>query len=483
MILLGAGTLAAETVSWTGAAGNGSWIDPLNWSPPQVPGDLDDVVISLDGDYEISVDTAASIRSLDLSGANSGTQKLTIGTSRSLAIQEESVIGSTGLLVVSINSTLAVEGDLSIAGELNWIAGTIEGGGTVVITPQGQGVFDSLVAKNLDGTLRNEGVITWFFGPLFLRGGTLENVGTFFLSRSGSVNWSGTPGVLHNQGLIVRPAELGSNTLVADVINDGVIDIQGGEINVEGLFEHRPGGILLGGGTIDFSLATLTHDGTLSPGAIREPDVLEYAEDLDQTSPTALLSIYAEGTSAGLEHSQLSVTGDGTIGGAIELEMAPNYAPSIGDAFTVLTCSGDCTDASPSLVPTSGVDLSVEVDEAADEVIVEVVDVFSAVATGICPTAIELNFSGATPGGSVVIVRSTALGDFIAPGGGACPGLALDLDSPQVQTTGAADGEGDITLGPLGLSESACGFYFQAVDVATCTASTVGQIPAIAPQD
>ena len=58
--------------SWA-AAVSGNWGDHANWSPAGVPTAADDVFITVDGTYTVTVNVAAAARSLTLGGA-AGTQ-------------------------------------------------------------------------------------------------------------------------------------------------------------------------------------------------------------------------------------------------------------------------------------------------------------------------------------------------------------------------------------------------------------------------
>ena len=50
---------------WVGASG-GQWDDPANWNGRRVPGPADDVLINIDGRYDVNVQVDAEVRSLTL---------------------------------------------------------------------------------------------------------------------------------------------------------------------------------------------------------------------------------------------------------------------------------------------------------------------------------------------------------------------------------------------------------------------------------
>src|SRR5437899_5315518 len=72
-------TLMADTVEWSGGGGNTQWENPDNWSGGSVPASGDDVSITLDGTYTVTVTTEVSIQSLTL-GQSSGAQTLQLGS-------------------------------------------------------------------------------------------------------------------------------------------------------------------------------------------------------------------------------------------------------------------------------------------------------------------------------------------------------------------------------------------------------------------
>lgn len=96
--LIPAVTLAQST--WDGGGDGSSWSDAANWDPDGVPTEATDVV--LDGGVTVTLDVAASTRDLTLDGA-----------------------------------TLDGPGDLTVAGHLDWIDGTIEGGSAATATITG----------------------------------------------------------------------------------------------------------------------------------------------------------------------------------------------------------------------------------------------------------------------------------------------------------------------------------------------------------
>jgi len=83
----------AAAITWTNGGG-GNWSAPANWSPNEVPGSSDDVLITSNGTYLVTLDTSPTINSLTL-GADSGEQTLT-NQDFTLTLNSASIIGTNG---------------------------------------------------------------------------------------------------------------------------------------------------------------------------------------------------------------------------------------------------------------------------------------------------------------------------------------------------------------------------------------------------
>src|SRR5579863_4376915 len=70
----------AGSIIWTNSLG-GNWSDANNWSPNSVPDTNDDVYISADGTYDVSLDTSTTINSLIVGGAGDGVATFHTGIS------------------------------------------------------------------------------------------------------------------------------------------------------------------------------------------------------------------------------------------------------------------------------------------------------------------------------------------------------------------------------------------------------------------
>ena len=94
---------------------------------------------------------------------------------------------------------------------------------------------------------------------------------------------------------------------------------------------------------------------------------------------------------------------------------------------------------------------------------------------GQCPGRTQIEVTGATPGGRVVILRGTGPGSSQVPGG-PCAGAPLSLAAPSLVTAVDADADGRVLLTP-NLSLPACGTSMQALDMTTCDTTNLGALP------
>ncbi len=104
---------AQTTFTWNGDSGN--WSETTNWTPNGVPASTDDVLITAEGTYSVTMDVDVSINNLTI-GGSTGIQTLTL-SDRILTIAGEAIVNSTGALSIT-SSTIAGSGTLSNQGAL-----------------------------------------------------------------------------------------------------------------------------------------------------------------------------------------------------------------------------------------------------------------------------------------------------------------------------------------------------------------------------
>lgn len=112
----------AVSISWTGYAGDNQWTNKINWSPDQVPGTGDDVVIP-SGVVLVTVPTG--VNSLMMGDSFNAPANLTIFQSFFIGTGGMQVQGNGNLFINS--GTAAVTGQVTIGGTLYFQSGMISG--------------------------------------------------------------------------------------------------------------------------------------------------------------------------------------------------------------------------------------------------------------------------------------------------------------------------------------------------------------------
>lgn len=127
----------AGDVSWKNPV-SGNWNDPTKWDTDIVPGPSDNVFITVDGTYTVTLNVNATVASLTV-GASSGEQTLFIG-GPTLTLNGASIINSNGILYLT-GGMLTGAGDLSFNSLFSWSGGsmnstgkTFVNGGTLITT-------------------------------------------------------------------------------------------------------------------------------------------------------------------------------------------------------------------------------------------------------------------------------------------------------------------------------------------------------------
>ncbi len=282
----------------------------------------------------------------------SGTTQLLAGTfDISGAIQTSNLVLAGG----TITGTPELHGLFEFAG------GALGSGATTTIDSDAVMVIDSSADHDLPGhALVNNGVINWKGGRI--RGGnaaTIVNNGTFNDLAAGTVNndYGSTALTFTNgsSGLYAK-AGSGTTTFAVPFVNDGTLAVTAGTIVFNGTFTNHGnltfanGGIAQFSNPISFSTSTLAGNGTLnvssviagglvSPGA--SPGQLNLTGDLTLLSTSTLL-IELGGTTQGTTYDFLSVGGNATLGGNLDVRFVNGFNTSIlaSNTFTVLTVGG-----------------------------------------------------------------------------------------------------------------------------------------------
>lgn len=98
-------------------------------------------------------------------------------------------------------------------------------------------------------------------------------------------------------------------------------------------------------GALDLTDATVTNTGIVAPGQL--PDVAIHVLAITPFNNTAATLAIELGGYGGLEvpngHDQLQVGSAVTLGGTLDISFLNGFTPVVGDAFTIMTCSGGCS--------------------------------------------------------------------------------------------------------------------------------------------
>lgn len=165
-----------NTITWTGAAGDGLWHTASNWSPGKVPGPGDTAVIPVSETAEpktvmITDDTTVT---LDCSG------KVEVAAYAHLYLEGTSYLKSEeGKLDGGGNITIKEDG------ELWWSGGLIDGNGLLTLEENASLVIDTssevYPGVDLARSMVNNGQVTVNDGELYLYG-NINGTGTFEIS-------------------------------------------------------------------------------------------------------------------------------------------------------------------------------------------------------------------------------------------------------------------------------------------------------------
>ena len=246
-------------------------------------------------------------------------------------------------LTVANGSTAVAAGPSTIQGPINVAPGATltTGTGTVLTTTTDATIDGTLAVGNssfvFEGTtFRNNGSVlasTLTTGNLRFDGG--------IQSLAGGGTWS--------TRLHVFIAGGSTTSLANDVLFDApVLTIEpGGELSLAThsldlngtILTNSTGARLSGIGTLDFAGENFVQDGVVAPGL--SPGIINFIGDYDHSDGTFELQL-DNSTTPGSGHDQISVDGDVTLGGDVDVSIHPGYFPALGDEYTIMTCSGGC---------------------------------------------------------------------------------------------------------------------------------------------
>jgi hypothetical protein len=239
---------------------------------------------------------------------------------------------------------------------------TLAGSGAVNIAP--------LATLNLTGSqqksvvqrrINNAGTAVWVgVGNIVMSQGAVFNneaSGTFYANNDATFQFGGGINLaFNNAGTFIKSTGTGTTTFDGPAFtNTGVINVLSGTLNFAfPVFTQTAGAINLNGGNLksmniplEIQGGTLQGTGTItgnvnnsggtlspghSPGTITETG--NYAQSAGGT-----LKIEINGTTAGTDYDQLSVTGSATLGGALQVTLENGFAPAPAAQFQILSAA------------------------------------------------------------------------------------------------------------------------------------------------
>jgi hypothetical protein len=227
--------------------------------------------------------------------------------------------------------------DFSGAG-LVWASGYLDGS----VENAGLLTLATAAAKSVrSGALVNTGEAVWEGGTLYVYGGAaVENRGAFEARAAATLaTWGNGPWRFDNYGELLKTGDGTTSQIGVSVENHagGEITLASGTLRFTRSLINAPGAVIQGdGGTLDVSAFAFSNHGVIAPGA--SPGLLRWVGALTAADSSRLV-IELAGAEPGTEHDRLEVTGQATLGGALDLRLLDGYRPADGTEFTVLTAT------------------------------------------------------------------------------------------------------------------------------------------------
>ena len=260
---------------WIGGANN--WNVAGNWSPAQVPTAADDVFITNNGTYTVTLSANSAVGSVTV-GSASGTQTLDLGRfNLTINGPNTSVVSGNGHIDMLLNCAIAGPGNLTVNGTLNFANGALNTGGAITI---GSGGVLAIGPNNvtLARTVNNGGAATWSGGGLTMAAGSVfNNLAGGMLDITADGRLGTTTASINNSGLVRQTAGTAGTTIGASFNNSGTVQVQTLALSLgnggthSGIFSNAPGATLaLTGGSHALTASSfVTGSGTvaLSGGA------------------------------------------------------------------------------------------------------------------------------------------------------------------------------------------------------------------------
>ncbi len=339
-------TNSPTTVSWTGAAEDGNWDTPGNWSTGSVPNQGDAVTINaptssitkaaanIDAVYSLTDNAALVVSGGSLSVFTTSTIE------NNLTLQDGSFGGP---------------GAITVSGMFTWSGGTLSGtAGTGSLVANG--MILSANTMPLDGysLVNPQGQTATLTGNLYLyQGATFDNEGSLVLGNTGGM-WRGSGDtsavLLLNNGSISKPSGTGEARLLLPIDSNGPITLGAGALDIGDHYGSAPStyndavtGVtgtlfyLTGGSSVS------TFVGDFSADQVDFYDAATYQFQGDYSSNSSITNGVVTMTGAVADLGQLIVAGGSTTVTGLQPHAAIQEVDGTLDLSAVTLAPGDTT--------------------------------------------------------------------------------------------------------------------------------------------
>ena len=251
----------AAVITWTNTNG-GYWSVADNWSPNTVPSTNDTAAITSPGTYTVLLNTSPVIAGFVL-GGDGGAQTVTTAE-QTLTLNGTGVIGVRGHFELS-GVALAGTSQISLAGVMNWVWGSIHTNAAITVATNGQLNIGSgaQFSKVLYGSVTNAGTITWTpYGSLIIAGALHNRAGGLFDAQ---VNVAliklGNSAQIVNDGVFRKSAGTGTLDCQVPLINNGTVETAEGTLTLADGSVFNSGCAFTGAGVTRMDSGTNTLNG------------------------------------------------------------------------------------------------------------------------------------------------------------------------------------------------------------------------------
>ena len=229
----------------------------------------------------------------------------------------------------------ALKGTNKIFGRWAWLNGYLGHDGPADVTLATNSVL--ILAGDgthfLYGVLTNAGTVLWTNnGYLRLGNARFENSfdGLVEILNEPTLDGNGTA---HNAGRIRKSGSVGTARVGVPFVNSGTVEVRDGSLDFDSALTNQPSGTLQGCGSLRLPSLSFINQGRISPGS--GLGTLNVLGSLPQTV-TAALDIELGGTNQG-SYDRLAVTGAVEFPGTLNVRLANDFVPKLGDQFQIMT--------------------------------------------------------------------------------------------------------------------------------------------------